>query len=121
MQCSELPGNRQFQLWKYSVSHSWLVLRSNKSASFPKRIEILLYGVAAMRLPTVIDDLTIAIEYTSDERTQELFDGLMAAWEPDAHRVFTLRGRHCSAYVLAGGVECHEDDLGFSDPSFFDT
>ena len=117
----ELPRNRRFQVWNYSVSHSWLLLRSNKSDFVPTRIEILFYDVAAMHLPTLIDDMIVGQEDAMADSTTRLLDGLTTAWQPDIHRLFTLRGKNCFAYVLAGGVECHEDFLSFSDPSHFST
>src|ERR1035437_5423461 len=54
------PG-RRFQVWEYSVGHKQLLLRSTKDVDHPTRVEIAFKDVRAMQIPTVIDELSIAV------------------------------------------------------------
>ena len=46
---------RPFQIWAYSVSHSQLLIRSNRSDDCLTRIDVLFKDVAAIKLPTLFD------------------------------------------------------------------
>ena len=99
----ELSPNRQFQVWSYAVSHSWLLLRSNKTDVISARIEILFHDVAAMQLPTVIDDLTIRKEDATADSTTRLLDGLTSMWQPDSQQLFTGHSSRKEVFRLCSG------------------
>lgn len=55
-----LESRRKFRVWKYTVSHSMLLLRSVKSDELPTRIEVLFVDVEHFNIPSNMDGLTIA-------------------------------------------------------------
>jgi hypothetical protein len=46
-----LDSDRKFQVWKYTVGHSQLLLRSTKSPDCSTRIDVLFKGVSEFHLP----------------------------------------------------------------------
>ncbi|MFG2919576.1 hypothetical protein ACGF0D_42755 [Kitasatospora sp. NPDC048298] len=57
-----LPASfdREFQLWRYNLSHSELKLRSFGRASTRDFIEVTFYGVIGMKLKSAYRSLTIS-------------------------------------------------------------
>jgi hypothetical protein len=53
-------GERRFQMWAYSVSHSLLLLRSVKTAVHSSRIDLLFTGVSFIQpsVPTYVRQST---------------------------------------------------------------
>ena len=52
-------SDRHFQLWRYTVSHSQLLLRSTRDNDHDTRVEVLFKGVRRVDLPTSFDGLTV--------------------------------------------------------------
>lgn len=50
---------RRFQVWRYQVGHSQLLIRSVKSADHPSRIDVLFKGVDVIEMPTNFEGLEI--------------------------------------------------------------
>ena len=55
-----MQSTRTFQVWSYSVSHSQLLLRSNRTGGLGTRAEVLFKGVDAFELQTVNRGLDIS-------------------------------------------------------------
>jgi|ERR1700722_9943333 len=108
---------RRFQIWAYSVGHSLLLLRSNKSSEFSTRVEILFSGVAALKLPTTFEGLSI-IEVSGQDETAGL-DLELGYGSLTAKRVFVLRGSNFTGHVVASALFSHEDDKEHFDRSYF--
>ncbi len=109
---------RHFQIWIYTVSHSQLLLRSNRSNERPTRVDILFKNVGHLDLPTVFDSL--AITELSDAEIRETHAKLDPVIR--LHRkVFAVRGSGFSGLVVAGAVSWHEDEGYHYDESYFQT
>lgn len=105
-----------FQVWKYTVGHAQLLLRSTKSPDFPTRIDVFFKGVRELHLPTVCVGLLIAEASEADVRT------LCSLWQSPSFKdikVFRVKGKDFLGYVAALTVACHEDDGEYNTPSFF--
>jgi hypothetical protein len=94
----QYESNRRFQVWRYQVGHSQLLLRSVKSAAHASRIDVLFKGVDAIELPTSFDGLVI---------------------ERDGQR-YVLSGRGWAGSIVAGACFEAEDDGEYFDPSPFE-
>lgn len=112
-----IGSDRQFQLWKYTVGHSQLLLRSVKSSDHPTRIDVLFKGVSQFHLPTVLNSLFIT------EGAEIELPGFFTLRESAAQKkelkVFPVRGTDFVGYVSALAVFTHEDEAEYHDPSFF--
>ena len=94
----EFRSERRFQVWKYTVSHSMLLLRSTKTDQHPTRIDVLFKPVKRLDIPTVFDGLTV-------ERSGE--------------DLFTLSGAGWSGTVEAVTMALAEDEGEYFDESPF--
>jgi hypothetical protein len=92
-------SDRRFQVWRYQVGHSQLLLRSVKDASHDSRIDLLFKAVDRIDLPTSFDGLNI------------LRQG----------RDFALSGQGWVGRVTAGVCVQAEDEGEYFDPSPFET
>lgn len=90
-----LALGRRFQLWSYHVTHSVLLLRSNKTLAMPTRIDLRFYLVDRITLDGMVDDVIL-----------DLVDGVYRLSPVDS--------------VVAGSVQVIEDDLEDGEPSVFD-
>jgi len=114
-----IASERQFQIWKYTVGHSQLLLRSTKSGDLPTRIDVLFKGVKEFHLPTILTGLSIT-EASATEVRQ--LCGLRKTASRDANaRVFKVQGSDFLGYVTALLAVCHEDEGEYDDPSYFAT
>jgi hypothetical protein len=105
-------SNRVFEVWRYTVSHRQLLIRSNKGNSFPTRLEVLFKDVAFMAVPPVMRGVTIT---ECGAAGDELPSGLNAfqiskPW-------YRIETEGCVGYIAAGAIETNEDDLGYEEPS----
>ncbi len=106
-----------FQMWKYTVGHRQLLLRSTKSDDAPTRIDVFFKGVSEFQLPTSLYGLSI-----SEASAQEI-ESVNFCSEPDSRernsKVFIVKSRKFSGYVVASLLLLHEDQGEYHDPSFF--
>jgi hypothetical protein len=108
---------RDFQMWRYTVGHSQLLLRSPKSTDFPTRIDVLFKGVEEFHLPTDFVGLEISETRHSDLNKLSMFR--ISPSGKKRAKVFTVRGKDYLGYVSALRVAVHEDEGEYDDPSFF--
>lgn len=94
---AEFESDRKFQVWKYTVSHAMLLVRSVKDDHHSTRIDVLFVAVEHLDIPTSFDGLCI-------ERNG---------------REFVLTGVGWRGSVEAGNLAFAEDNGEYSDPSPF--
>src|SRR5689334_11720122 len=94
----EYQSERRFQVWRYEVGHSMLLLRSTKGDQHATRVDVLFKPVKRLDLPTAFDGLTV--ERAGEGR-------------------FDLRGDGWSGSVHATTVSVTEDEGEYFDPSPF--
>ena len=104
-------SDRMFEVWRYTVSHRQLLIRSNKGNASATRLEILFKNVAYMALPPVMNGLRISACKAGEEL-------------PDAARVvgiskpwYRIESDGLVGYVAAGAVVTNEDELDYEEPS----
>ena len=112
-----INSERQFQIWKYTVSHSELLFRSTKSADFPTRIDVFFKGVKEFHVPTSFTGLSIV--EASDADIRRLCNLRKSLSFGKDVKVFKIQGTDFLGYVTALIVVCHEDEGEYNDPSFF--
>ncbi len=91
-----------------------LILRSTKDERHPTRIDVLLQGVTHLKLPTLMDGLSIRRASSTEQTTIEQSDGV--ALGPHEH-MYVVQGQNYTGYVVGMVMAAHEDALDYFDPS----
>jgi len=105
---------RHFQMWKFTVSHGMLLLRSTKSPNHPTRVDVLFKNVARINMPTTFDGFIVSA--ASEAETQDLVQQLGTLALHRRH-TFLIEGSNFRGHVVAGIVVWHEDEGEYSQPS----
>lgn len=106
-------SDRMFEVWRYSVSHRQLLLRSNKENRWGTRIELLFKNVQFMAVPPLFMSGLEICQCAADESA--LPDHLRKF--PVKVPWYRLTGASVEGYVAAGAFFTHEDELDYCDPS----
>lgn len=119
MQEVVLPGQvyqsgRYFQVWQYTVTYNWLLLRSTRDEPLETRIDIHFPNVSLMLLRPTYDGLVIR-EASADECS---IINLQYDVEVQPGRLFAL-GADLKNFVVSARPQLIEDDEGFDNPSLF--
>ena len=112
-----INSEREFQIWKYTVGHSQLLLRSTKAPNLPTRIDVLFKGVSEFHLPTTLSGLSV--QEASDDQIRKLCSLRESSSFNHGVKVYTVKGTDFIGYVAALICACHEDEGEYHDPSFF--
>jgi len=110
-------SRRSFQIWKYTVGHSQLLLRSTKSPDFPTRIDVFFKGVKEIHLPTSFTGLSITEASQAD--IQKLCILQTHPSMGSDLKYLQIQGVGFLGYVMALIVVWHEDSGEYDEPSFF--
>lgn len=105
-------SHRLIEVWRYTVSHRQLLLRSSKDNSYSTRLEVLFKDVAFIAVPPVMRGMMITkCGTTGDELATLLnFPQVSKPW-------YRIETDGFVGYVAAGSIVISEDDLGYEDPS----
>lgn len=109
-----LVSARRFQVWAYSVSHSQLLLRSNRSENAATRIDLAFRGVVAMDLIWTMDDLRIDLAPSADLSDWKATRG---AQFDEQRRLYSCKSANYSGWVIASTLSVCEDGGRFDEPS----
>jgi hypothetical protein len=101
-------------MWFYTVGMRRLILRSTKDERHPTRIDVLIQGVAHLKLPTLMVGLSIRPAGSTELVTIEQSDGVAPGLN---ERVYVARGENYAGYVVGMVMAAHEDTLEYFDPS----
>lgn len=112
-----ISSDREFQVWKYTVGHRQLLLRSTKSPQHPTRVDVFFKGVSEFHLPTSLTGLFIT--EVSESEVQDLCMLSVQTSPETGSKVFKVEGKHFVGYVAALALASHEDEGEYYDPSFF--
>jgi hypothetical protein len=107
-------SERRFLLIQYLHSHGLLLLRSNKPDKQSKRIDILFQDVRAMEIRCWFDG--IAIEET-DKSFLANYPSRPLDLLEHGNRIFVLKGKGWTGFILGGVVSYNEDDKIATAPS----
>jgi len=110
-----LRSARTFQVWAYTVSHSQLLLRSNRTAEFDTRVEVLFKGVGAVQLPTVLSGLEVS-EIPMEHAPGELRT-LLTDEDWIGRKLYMIRSGGSTGYVVAIAAFFAEDHGEYYAPS----
>jgi hypothetical protein len=108
--------DRDFSVWAFTISHSQLLLRSPKTGTGARRIDIGFSGVIGFS--GGVDYPGLAIRPANDAEIDALtgFVGLKAVRSAEAAYALVGAGGR-PGFVLANSCEWAEDEGDFSDPS----
>ncbi|AEV87634.1 hypothetical protein ACWT_6622 [Actinoplanes sp. SE50] len=107
-------SERTFQVWRYSVSHATLLLRSTRTAAQPTRIDLIFSGVRRMLLQPTFDGITVAL--ASAEERDAAVRRVGGDW---GDRELYLLDPAAANFVASAPPAWHEDEGSYSDPSYF--
>ena len=113
---NKILENREFRLWDYNVSHSKLLLRSQKSEVFPSSVDIIFWDVSAMKIPVSIGHL-INLEKLSVEDNLELYNELAPGTIYHGTDLFKITSNQGEFYVIAWTVSANFNTLNYDESS----
>ena len=113
---TQVSFERPFQVWFYTVGHSQLLLRSNRSGERGTRVDVLLKGVKAIQLPTVLQGLRMVKASRPEALQTSRKFGIQLL---DDEHVFMLEGANYVGFVIGLVAFAHEDEGHHNDPTFF--
>lgn len=100
-------SDRRFRLWDYNVSHKQLLLRSPGSPDAGSNVDIVMWGVEYLDLPTSLDGVAMASASAEELGRAERALGKAV----DGSRVFCLVSGDRRSVVVAGGFKVLENEL----------
>lgn len=106
--------DRKFLIWKYSPSHSQLLLRSGKDDQHKTLIDILFKGVDLIHIPTHFHRFRIT------EISKEEFKALhlsIGSSDDLEDRYFQVEGDGWKGFVVASSFFWIEEDAEYNDAS----
>lgn len=99
--------DRTFKMWDFYITHSQLLLRSHKTVTHPKNIDIIFGDVDYVELPTILSGFAFVEAGPEDHRkAEQVMNGPVAA-----HRVFAIETKGRRYLVIAGGMVVQENEL----------
>ena len=112
---------RRFLLWKATVGHGQLLLRSTKTPAQPTRIDVLFKPVRALNLRTDLDGIRLS-EADTDE-TAAILKSIAGddSTATDPCKIFVVESKRWRGYIAAAVMAWHEDEGAYNDPSHFDS
>lgn len=110
MSIARFSSKRAFAIWKYSVSHGQLLLRSNPSEELSTRVEVMFKNTQFISISAMMYCLEIE-ELSSQEDQMPL--QLCRTDQP----WFRLISNNATGYVSAGAFAVSEDNLDLLAPS----
>ncbi|MDX6199526.1 MAG: hypothetical protein QOJ79_2677 [Actinomycetota bacterium] len=111
-------SSRRFEVWGWRVGHGGLLLRSNPTPEYARRVEVLFKPAYAACLPSWLDGITLC-EADSAE---------VADWHAQHHGVhlhdynnlFMVSTGSVRGWVVGGSANGREDDGDYDSPPLFD-
>src|ERR1044071_2056628 len=104
---------RTFKMWDFYITHSQLLLRSHKTVTHAKNIDIIFGDVDYVELPTILFGLEVVTAGPEDYRkAEQVMDGPVAP-----ERVFAIKSKGRRYLVVAGGMVIQENELMFRESS----
>lgn len=100
---------REFQVWRYGVSHGQLLLRAPGTSENATRIDVGFMSVEYIQLPTLLPSLRVAMGTPDD-----LPVGLARAIDLPRLQVFLVTAGDLTGCIVAGSGRWAEDQQGYS-------
>jgi hypothetical protein len=99
--------DRTFKMWDFYITHSQLLLRSHRTVTHPKNIDLIFGDVDYVELPTTLFGLELVEPGPDDLRKAEQVMGGPVA----AERVFAIETQGRRYLVVASGMVIQENEL----------
>lgn len=96
---------RSFQVWRYSVSHGLLMLRSNMDGDFRTRIDLLFGDVYWIKIPTLLRG--VRIREASEGEVNAIARSCRFETK-EWRRGYLLSGSDYDGYVIAASLDLDE-------------
>lgn len=109
-----LRSERRFQIWDYYVTHGQLLVRSHKTVTHPKNLDLMFKGVEYVELPATLFGLELVAPEPEDFRKAE---GLVPDFTIPADWLFPIVTRSRRYLVVAGAMVIEENELAFRESS----
>lgn len=107
------PINRMFRLWDFRVSHDQLLLRSPKTETTPKNVDIAFVGVEYVDLPTKVPNPVLMSPEVSDLlKAQDSLGRIV-----QKNEVFVIQIGDRRHIVVAAAMKVFENDLDIFESS----
>lgn len=109
-----VDSSRRFQLWRATVGHGQVLLRSPKTAADPTRIDVLFKPVGAIKIRTTLRGLLVR-EGSSEEMRKIASDSgesLNAEF-----KAYVIESETFTGYVVASVALVVEDKGEYDEPS----
>lgn len=104
---------RSFRIWDFRVSHDQLLLRSPKSASTPKNLDIAFVGVEYVELPTKMRDIKLCkAEVDEHKKIEQMLNKSVPL-----DQVFILETAERRYVIVAAAVKVFENELDIFESS----
>jgi hypothetical protein len=111
-------SGRRFEVWRWAVGHTGLLLRSNPTPEQPTRIEVIFKPADAVCLPVLLPNLRIeAVEAAA--LPASLLTTLHRPLKPWEH-AYAVTAGEAQGWVVGGTVAGREDDQDYAAPTMFD-
>ena len=105
-------SERIFQLWDYTVSHKQLLLRSPPEGQEDGNIDIVLWGVEVVSIPTIFKHIKIR-----RLSAQEVENNPAIRTEDRCASVFGIESIGTSGFIVASGCKILVNHLDLFDSS----
>jgi hypothetical protein len=111
-------SKRRFQVWRWSVGHTGLLLRANPTEVQPTRVEVLFKPAYVVSIPSLLESLRIETveEGPLFEVVRNFLGRTLNKWE----NLYSVASDEVEGWVVGGSVFGREDDRAHFDPSTFD-
>ncbi|WP_128331445.1 hypothetical protein [Apibacter sp. HY039] len=107
--------NRIFKIWKYSVTHSMLLLRSPKNSEFTTNIDLIFSGVKIIKLPNIFKGNSITS--ISIQEDQVIMNDFLNQ-NINLEEVYVFNGDKIKYYVVASMINIEENDSDIFETKF---
>ena len=108
-------SDRVFKVWRYSVSHRVLLLRSTRDDYHSTRVDVVFGQVSRMLLKPSYRGLQIA---RASDQERASIAARIGGVDGDG-KLFLIDGSGDN-FVVSGAPLWHEDEGSYRDPSFFE-
>lgn len=113
---ASFSSDRFFTVFDFNVSHSQLLLRSQKSEGIQNNIDIIFFGVRFLHIPSSIWGISVE-DVTNDPATLNELGNCLDQTGFPAAKVFAIKTKNVQYYVIGGFFKVYQNQLEFHETS----
>jgi len=110
-----LEFKRPFVLFSYEVSHGLLLFRSAKSLKHATRLDVLFQDVRALETRASLNELLV--KEIGPAESSKTFSSKPSEVMEKGHKLYILKCKDWTGFVVGGVVSYHEDNGEFFEKS----